>query len=131
MSNQRGQSRIMCFENKKDAQRCKDYVIAYKTTYGHWPSLDMSKHEQHIEYAQEKITSNDAIYMNVYINEIDQSTFNHYCEHKKLNFLLCNSFNTYIEGNKHNLDFSGMEYVCQTDDLFTNVQNLDSMYNNS
>ena len=131
MSNQRGQSRIMCFENKKDAQRCKEYVIAYKTAYGHWPSLDMSNNEQKIEYAQENISSYDAIYSQVYVNEIDENTFDYFCEHKKMNFLLCNSFNTFIEGNKHNLDFSGREYVCQSDDLFTNIRNLDTIYEKS
>lgn len=128
MSNQRGQTRVMCFEHKKDAKRCKDYVIGYKTAYGHWPSLDMSVHEQKIEYKREPLDNNNEIYQQVFIEEITEYTFKNYCNNKKMNFLLCNSFNTIIEGNKHNLDFSGSEFVCDNDNIYSNVKQLNTLY---
>ena len=50
MVNQRGQSRIMCFNDKNYAKICKNYVIGFKTAYGHWPSLDLSTQYQTIEF---------------------------------------------------------------------------------
>ena len=131
MSNQRGQSRIMCFQHKKDALRCKEYVIGYKTAYGHWPSLDMSETTQQVKFSEEKIESNDGIYQELYVSEIDCKTIEYFCVHKKLSFLLCNSFDTSFEGNKHVLNFSGAEYICDNDDFFGSIQHLDSIYKNS
>lgn len=129
MANQRGQPRIMCFEHLRDARRCKDYIIAYKTAYGHWPSLDMSIEAQQIEYKHETIKSNKEIYNMVDVTKIDDDTFNYYCNNQKMNFLLCKSFNAFMEGNRHNLDFTGEEYVCEvSDDMYKNVSYLNKIY---
>ena len=127
MSNPCGQSRIMCFEKKRDALRCKEYIIAYKTAFGHWPALDMSNNERTIKYRHEGLKANDAIYQQVYINEIDENTFDYFCRNKKMSFLVCKSFNTSIEGNKHNLDFTGEEYVCDDENMFSNITNLNNI----
>lgn len=119
----------MCFENLKDARRCKDYVIGYKTAYGHWPSLDMSIQTQKIEYKHEQITNNKNIYNLVHVIGVDDDTFNKYCTQRKMNFLLCKTFNASVEGNKHNLDFTGEEYVCEEmDDMYKNVSYLNRIF---
>lgn len=128
MSNQRGQTRIMCFENKKDALRCKDYVVNYKQSYGHWPSLDMSAHSQTIEYKNEKIENNAVIHQKVELEEIDSNKFDHYINNMHMSFLLCTSFNTIYEGNKHHLDFTGSEIVCDDTNLYNNVTQLNRLY---
>ena len=132
MTNQRGQSRVMCFEHAKDAQRCKDYVVNFKSAYGKWPSLDLSSPVNTIDFETEKLKDNTDIFSQVEIKSIDNDTFNFYCGHKKLNFLLCKSFNTHYENNKHTLDFTGQEIVCsnENDDMFSNVTNLNNIYNN-
>lgn len=128
MSNQRGQPRTMCFERAHDAHRCRDYVIGYKTAYGHWPSLDMSVMSQKIEYKNEKIKNFQEIYEQVNVQEIDTRTFDHYCEYMNMNFLICKSFNAYIDGNKHDVNFTGSEYTCENDDMFSNVKTLNNIY---
>jgi hypothetical protein len=128
MINQRGQSRIMCFENSKDAQRCKDYVVHFKTAYGKWPSMDMSETVHKIDYQSEKLLEAN-INNQLEIKYMDNDTFNYYCGHKKMSFLMCKSFNTFYEKNKHTLDFTGEEYICNSsENMYDNVTNLNTLY---
>ena len=129
MVNKCGKSRTMCFKDIKYAKRCQNYVIGYKTAYGHWPSLDLSAQYQTIEFKNEPILNNVEIFEQVYIREIDNDTFEFYCQTNKMNFLLCNYFNTTFEDKKHEIDFSGTEFLCNDGDMYSNITHLNTMYN--
>jgi hypothetical protein len=130
MINQRGQSRVMCFENSKDAKRCKDYVVHFKTAYGRWPSMDMSQTVHKVHYQSEKIFEANVI-NDIEIQYMNSETCNYYCVNKKMNFLLCKSFDTFFEKNKHTLDFTGEEIICSnTENMFDNITNLNTLYDN-
>ena len=128
MINQRGQSRIMCFQNVKDAQRCKDYVQHFKRTYGSWPILDLSITNHKIDFNTEKL--NKSKDCNVSIKEINPYTLKYYCNTKMNNFLMCQSFTTHYENNRHTIDFTGEEMLCDEIDHFASASNLNKIYDN-
>lgn len=125
IKNQNGHSRVMCFEKETDAKRCKHYIMHHRHTYGTWPLLDLSKPETKVKF-QSQYTKDDM--MQIEIKEIDDNKLDFYCTNKKMNFLMCKSFNTYYEANKHILDFTGEELLCSTTDIYSNVNNLNTIY---
>tara|TARA_B110000977_G_scaffold201886_1_gene299800 strand:- start:5966 stop:6415 length:450 start_codon:yes stop_codon:yes gene_type:complete len=127
MTNQDGQTRIMCFEHSKDANRCKQYVEHFKTAYGKCPSLDLSASNHKIDFKSEKFYEYNS---EVSIKEVDSDTFDYFSTQKKANFLVCKSFTTSFEKNKHIINFTGQEILSDSCDTFSNISFLNSIYEN-
>jgi len=132
MINEHSQSRVMCFEKSKDAQRCKDYVIHFKNTYGSWPQLDLSGTRQfNVDFESERLYNND-ISQHINITSLDDNTLDFFCAHKKMSFLICNNFDTIYESNRHHVNFQGQEYISNDieDNIYGNVKTLNNIFQN-
>ena len=122
MINNKGKSRVMCFKNKSDVYKCKNYIVNYKRTFGQWPSFDLTQDEYYISEDQNIKTEN--LNENVFIEEIKNE------ELKKMNYLLCETFDSNINGNKHVLNFSGEEFEKEENSMFSQISYLNKMYEN-
>ena len=112
MLNKRGQSRVLCFKSKVDAERCKKYAVFHKMKYGHWPSFDMSNQSSVLEYKTEKISNMKEIYPRLEILEIDNKTFHRFLSKQCIDFLFCHEFDYNMENNtKFDITFTGEEIL--------------------
>lgn len=121
MSTTSGESRLMCFEKRHTATSCRNYMVAYKTEFGKWPLLDMRLNESSFVKNSSKKTQNEVL-QEIFIDEKNDKQIEYMCGFKNLNVLICNSFDVQVSGQKHDIQFSGVEFLNSNDDMFSYVQ---------
>ena len=131
MSNKYGQSRVLCFENKVEAEKCKNYAVYHKTKYGYWPLFDMTNEKSILKYKNEKISNMQEIYPLIEILEIDNDTFHSFLSKPCIDFLFCHEFDYNIKDNSQlDITFTGEEIlnICTS---FDQIKHLNNSFNNN
>jgi len=128
MSNKRGQSRVLCFKNKAEAVKCRNYTIFHKRKYGYWPSFDMTNQSSVLEYKTEKILKMKEIYPSVEILEINNDIFQRFLSKQCTDFLFCHEFDYNVENNtKFDINFTGEE-ILNSCTSFEKVKHLNNSF---
>jgi hypothetical protein len=60
-------TRILTFIDAEQANKCKDYMVLYRKSHGHWPRFDMDKEKETV-----KSTRNESLFAVEKLIELDQ-----------------------------------------------------------
>ena len=110
-------SRFMCFKEKRTAETVVDYVTAFRSNYGYWPSMDMSKPVKVIESkVRFKPRSPYELRNYLTIDAFDYDTIFNMARRTNVSFFCVDNF-VHVPNGKHQhfMNLTGQEWDGEAD----------------
>ena len=107
----------MCFKEKRTAETVIDYVTAFRSNYGYWPSMDMSKPVKVIE-SKVKFKPRSPYELRKYltIDTFDYDTIFNMARRTNVSFFCVDNFVHVPNGqHQHYMNLTGQEWDGEAD----------------
>ena len=115
-------SRFVCFNDKKTAESVVNYVTTFRSKYGFWPNMDMSRPGQPmpVKHVQSKVNfkrrSPDELKEYISIDMYDYDTIFNMARRTNVSFFCVEQFAHVPNGEHHHfMNFSGKEWDGEAD----------------
>lgn len=109
--------RVMCFSNRKNAEKCSKYLCEFRSKHGKWPCLDMRSSISKVtsQTLIKKRTPEDLLEF-LDIVRMDQDDLNVAAFYNNMSFMYCHDFKVHDkEYNSIDITFRGQEIDGEAD----------------
>ena len=124
--------RYMCFANKEDAINCITYISTFRSKYGYFPHIDLTKTTQpqkikanvSLKKRTRKVISNM-----MSIETMDQTYLDDVCCKNSLGLFYIHNFSYTLENSEINLSLSAQELDSEPN-MYRYMKNLNDIFEN-
>jgi hypothetical protein len=110
-------SRFVCFKDKRTAETVVDYVTSFRSNYGFWPNMDMSKPVKTIQ-SKVSFKQRSPYELREYLSleAYDYDTLFNMTKRTNVSFFCVRDFTHVPSGeHQHYMNFSGQEWDGEAD----------------